>query len=519
MKYTAINIGPIIGTLSMARKPRELWSASYLFSFLMECIIKEIKKEEKTTIISPASIAEVDNLYKEVGLYPDRVFIAGLNESQVKRVCENALAVFSGITGIGTEYVNIMHVSVESENGIGIIQKLNRLLDCVELVNRPVTEAERGKVMELIQKKSVSPLFRYATEGKTWNVQTLAEIATYQCSTLEKSKTWEQLCSEMRKTDKDQDKTQGNGEDEFYRQIKLTFKSEYRSYYKYICVVQADGDNMGKIVSSLKNAEVEKLSSALLAYGSEASRLIKLYGGMPIYAGGDDLLFIAPVVSTKENAAKGMGNIFELLATIDCLYQSKVDAVMGNGQGKIGRPKDKDDKEIHTTISYGLSISYYKYPLYEALTSARELLFDTAKHIKGKNAVAWCLRKHSGSGFVGSFTKGASKEIYSIFDELIKSQADETLISAIAHKLRANADLVDLLRGKDEKRIGAFYHKTMEEKEPDDKSYMGITRRLLCALLRDYNDRPDVKIEEILEKMYGMLRTAKFINGEGDRDE
>ena len=38
MKYTAISIGPIIKTLAMARKPRELWAASYLFSYLMKCI-------------------------------------------------------------------------------------------------------------------------------------------------------------------------------------------------------------------------------------------------------------------------------------------------------------------------------------------------------------------------------------------------------------------------------------------------------------------------------------------------
>lgn len=30
MKYTAVNIGPIIGTINLARKPCELWSASYL---------------------------------------------------------------------------------------------------------------------------------------------------------------------------------------------------------------------------------------------------------------------------------------------------------------------------------------------------------------------------------------------------------------------------------------------------------------------------------------------------------
>lgn len=30
MKYAAINIGPIVDTISMARKPRELWAARYI---------------------------------------------------------------------------------------------------------------------------------------------------------------------------------------------------------------------------------------------------------------------------------------------------------------------------------------------------------------------------------------------------------------------------------------------------------------------------------------------------------
>ncbi|MDR2511860.1 MAG: hypothetical protein LBC89_05325, partial [Bacteroidales bacterium] len=34
--YTAISIGPIYKTLTMARKPLEIWAASYLFSYLMD---------------------------------------------------------------------------------------------------------------------------------------------------------------------------------------------------------------------------------------------------------------------------------------------------------------------------------------------------------------------------------------------------------------------------------------------------------------------------------------------------
>lgn len=84
------------------------------------------------------------------------------------------------------------------------------------------------------------------------------------------------------------------------------------------------------------------------------------------------MLFIAPIVSSSDS--QDTKTIFDLLSAIDGLYES-VDTEVGH----LGRPLG-----LHTSISYGLSISYYKYPLYEALKSARELLFDKAKHVDGK---------------------------------------------------------------------------------------------------------------------------------------
>ena len=512
MKYAAINIGPIVGTISMARKPRELWSASYLFSFLMGCIINELGNRYKK-ILSPASIEGVDNLFKKVGLYPDRVFVEDIDDDEVKDVVNRAIAEFSGVTGVGENYVNIMYVSTESADGAGVIKKLNYLLDCAELVNRPSDNADRVKVLTLIQEKAKSVLFEHAMGDPKWKIPTLSKIATYSLSKSERKEDWA-YCIDALVRENEEDK----GEEEFYKRIKSTFKKEYRSYYKYICVVQADGDKMGSIVSSLEKEDVKKLSSSLLAYGSAASRMIENYGGLPIYAGGDDLLFIAPVVS-------GGNNIFNLIAEIDTCYRTMVDDVMlddvkTNENKGIVRPTDEHGKGIHTSLSYGLSISYYKYPLYEALNTARELLFGKAKNVTGKNAIAWCLRKHSGSGLTGSFTKSSLEgSVYQIFNTLMNYSVDDNLISAISYKLRANDGLLDILRNKEENRIEAFYLKIMEENNLGDGAYIGVTRALLCSLLRSYKEKKGIEMKDIISEMYGMLRTAKFINGEGDNNE
>lgn len=516
MKYAAINIGPIVDTISMARKPRELWAASYLFSFLMECIIKTIKEKGKT-IISPASVEGDEKI--GVGLYPDRIYLEDITDEELKDVVDKAFLAFAG-TGIGQDYVNVMYVSIESEDGEGVIKKLNRLLDCMELYNRPVRDESREGVLGLIQSKKDSSLFRHAFGNPEFNIQTLGEIATYQLSKLEsRAGVWENLYAGAREKEKDNGAVDlKKEEDEFYKQIKATFKEYYHSYHKYICVVQADGDNMGSIISALKNEEVMTLSAALLEYGKGACRKIRDFGGLPIYAGGDDLLFLAPVVSDK-------GNIFGLLSEIDGLYKKTVDgAIDGN---KIIRP-EKDGEKLHTSLSYGLSVSYYKYPLYEALKSARESLFDTAKNVQGKDAIAWCLRKHSGTGFSGSFCKNASGgKVYQAFKKLMGRSVKEETVSAIAHKLRQNEDLLEIIRnGTDrENRMTAFYHKVMEEENPEKDSYLKDTRELLCALFGSYVETKEDKegktrpITKILTTMYGMLRTAKFINGEGDEDE
>lgn len=500
MKYTAINIGPVVPTISMGRKPREIWAASYMFSFLMECIIKQLPPD---SIISPATLKTDEKL--GIGLYPDRVFVKG--DFNVNNVVDKALEEYKNVTGIDGSYVNVMHVTIDgddSSNDAKTIKRLNQLLDCTELYNRPVCDNTRKKVLKLIREKEKSPLFEQAFSSNKFKIPYLAEIATQKLDTLNES-VWKELCDKYRGKESNND----GDEDLFYQELKNDFKKtygeDYFSYYKYICIVQADGDNMGKIVSSISADNVLKVSKALLEYGKRACKEIKSYGGLPIYAGGDDLLFIAPVQGNNNT-------IFGLIDGIDKLYADMVDKSIGEF-----RPNN-----LHTYMSYGLSISYYKYPLYEAFKDALDLLFTKAKQIDGKNAVSWQLRKHSGSGFKGEMSKNVA--IYNDFKNIMNVSVEEKQISAIAHKLKNNENLLDILLKKylnennsdDLKaRLENFYKKTMED--TGDNEYTALTRKLLFKLMCTADKKTE--IETILENMYGMLRTAKFIKGEGDNDE
>lgn len=506
MKYTAINIGPIVQTLGMARKPRELWAASYLFSHLMKCIIKTLPQEK---IISPDVFDA--NEKNGVGLYPDRVFVK--DEIQYETI-KPAIDGFASDLHLNADYFNVMLVSDNYETDSAAIKDLNQKLDCMELFNRAVNVNATNCIGELIRKKYNSKLFDCAFEKGKFNIPTLAEIAS-----IELKKVNEVNWKNARRYEKEMDET-GNlipedlrivEEGSFYQYLKEKFGKDVKSYHKYICVVQADGDNVGKTVShqNLLDGKVKKISEALLQFGKNAKTAIDDFGGLPIYAGGDDLLFIAPVVG------KDGTSILKLLDKLnDESFKCVADKVAECNLSKDGKP-------IKASLSFGVSISYYKYPLYEALENARHLLFDVAKKVADKNAIALELRKHSGGTFAMRFSKNQS-DLKKAFENMIAAScAEESVVSAVSHKIRDNEGLLKLWIGKDNApaRNLNFFKKFMEynpDKKKTDVSneYKSATLTLLDELCKTENDS-----SKLVQTAYGMLRIAKFIKGEEVIDE
>lgn len=511
MKYTAINIGPIVDTLSMARKPRELWAGSFLFSYLMETLIETLKRDYE--IISPAKESPEQKV--GVGVFPDRVFIKGEVSGEHIRQALEAFKQRVGLDDVDN-YLNVMTLTIAQEKEHDVIRRLNDYLNNMELSGAATDERAKNGVLHLMQKKGGSPLFEKAFGKRDFAVRSLPEIASAELQCKNKQ-TWGEIVEKMKAKDEEED-------DSFCRDLKKAFGKDYKSYHKYVCIVQADGDSMGSVVSNIRLDEVGKLSGELMKFGVEASRLVKKYGGMPIYAGGDDLLFIAPVVSELDGVKT---DIFRLLDEIDKKYAAVKEKVEDYGL-------TVDGKKVSTAMSYGVSISYYKYPLYEALESARTLLFGVAKKVKGKNAIAWKIQKHSGSSFSGAYTKNDAA-LHDAFSELRNSlAADSKLVSSLAHKLRAQKSVVDLFWGEKEEqrkiRLKAFMEKNMdwEDKDGHQKNYIEVACRLLLSLIAYWEriglpeDNHDGKTaeerrEDLLSSgIYNMLRTAKFTNGEED---
>lgn len=161
---------------------------------------------------------------------------------------------------------------------------------------------------------------------------------------------------------------------------------------KYIAIVHADGDNLS---SAVKESEAQT-SKNLAIFAKEAKNILKNFA-TTLYMGGDDLLFLAPL-------RYGDATLLDKLKELDSAYKKIFD----------GR----------STLSFGVSITYEKYPLYEALEKSRDALFGKAKKYKSKNAIAIDIHKHSGQSF--TTTMGLREERFEIFNELLKNVLDRS---------------------------------------------------------------------------------------------
>lgn len=465
MKYTGINIGPIIPTFSLVKKPRELWTASYMFSYLMKCIIDKLPADK---IISPAKLS--DKADKTIGLYPDRVFVEGEVEQEL---LDKAFETFAKELGFDDKkvkpYFNIMLVTKDFDISLkdteGHIMLLNGLLDRMELCNKEVNGEAKELVFNYLRDNQNLLVKKVGKEFKERSVETIASYDIFEG---------------------DNDKSD-----------------------KYICIVQADGDNMGSVVSSLPERLIVELSKKLLSFGETSCNTIREYGGLPIYAGGDDLLFLAPVLTSK-------GSIFDLIKSLDEHYKIVQEYV-----------DDKLNDSVHTSMSYGISMTYHKYPLYEALDKARESLFDIAKNVDKKNAVAWNLQKHSGSSFKAQLSKNMTG-LYNALINVINATENEQLVSAVSHKIRHNEVLLSLwLDVNDEnmrkQRVKNFFDKIIDIEGKSDAAvkYMDAVQELLlevyknASVLSNETDKLE-KMRKLTKIVYDMLRTAKFVKGKED---
>lgn len=139
----------------------------------------------------------------------------------------------------------------------------------------------------------------------------------------------------------------------------------------YLAVLMADGDRMGKVISSLTSAEEHRTFSLTLSgFATQARQIVREHRGVLIYSGGDDVLAFVPVDKCLDCARKLHDTFGKLLES----YQP-------DGESP--------------TLSVGIAIAHFM----EDLEELRQYALDAEKAAKkpDRDGLAVHLHKRSGS--------------------------------------------------------------------------------------------------------------------------
>ncbi|SFU71077.1 CRISPR-associated protein, Cmr2 family [Clostridium sp. DSM 8431] len=529
--YIGVTIGPISKTINKARSTGELWGSSYIFSYIMKNIISKLidyKKGEKV-IISPDKFIVPNILDKsnnaintdlfentKAGLFHDRLIfksdkddfkklykvIKEVKLDLVDKICFELSKLScdklnkTGIEKYIKNYFKIYFIEVDVKENESIIGSVSKYLDAIELREKYLEEEEEDYIFKIFgtdtNKNNVKntfltdDAFQYK-EDKEILYPSIIRIATKELN-IPKNKKY-------------------NSDDELIKYLnKNEYKERLRKYHEYVALVQIDGDSMGKVIKNLTNNDkCKKFSKKLLEYSKDAVTIINNYGGFPIYAGGDDLLFFAPIKNSKSESSSN--NIFQLFNELDFKFNEKF----------------KDYKESNPSISIGMEVFHQKYPLYTVIPDTANLLFEDAKNFKcgntEKNALAFKLVKSSGENFSATLMK--SGQTYNKFIELFNNISSSTNDKDIKDTL--NQIHIRFLRDKKilneigncSEKLNNYFDNNFNEDIHKEKRVLNFIKNIkefIVFMYEEYGNSDDISITNI----YACLKFIRFINEESN---
>ena len=404
MKYYGITIGPINATLALAAKPAGLWYASYMFSDITRMLCAYLSAKDGVSILSP--YYEKNEPTDGIGSYHDRVlFSVDVDDPEdmdsfVQEVIQRVK------TGVGNRLARDLGHGEDKDKTEKITAYMHRYL-CIHYLS--VSDAEKGDksvgealsayldTLELYENIPESggenyllTMFGVMEEGSDQDTASNKNIKNSELvkRILNTGKKNFQLFEKGRNRIKNLAYISGAGKTKKKHGEEIPDTGGWKKW-KYYAVVQADGDNLGEAGRMI--GDDLKISEICKRYTKRCAKLIGEKGGMAIFAGGDDLLFLAPVQNRDGET------LFTLCSKISEIYMEEFKEV-----------NDKLSGIAQTSLSMGIAVSYWKFPLYEALKKAKDQLFQCAK--KTKNTLAIVLNKSGGSKIEGEYLFGSEKE-------------------------------------------------------------------------------------------------------------
>jgi CRISPR-associated protein Cmr2 len=258
--------------------------------------------------------------------------------------------------------------------------------------------------------------------------------------------------------------------------------------FNYYAVITADGDKIGakiKDIATNNPSDIKILSQKLYNFFTSQKDIYEItnkdFYGELIYAGGDDILAFLPV---KHNDKTFLDYINEL--------DKRFKDIVGND----------------VSLSFGVNIAYYKYPLRNAIQSAFELLNEAKSNKNVKNRIALKITKHSGQCF-GS-TIAMQDERYKLYKVLIDGVLKQsiTMPHSLHHSLKRYEEAILATYKYPNSSIQPMFNTVFNDAKDKDKD--GI------ELVQKYFDYIRPQTNQDFDTIFAELSIIKFLRGDRD---
>ena len=530
--YLALSIGPIYKTIERARKTRELWASSFLLSQFMRSLLEKLVDRKFGEPLSPdLSELGIGKTWHGAGIWNDNCYFK-IHDAQVEILKKELPGI---IADAKKEIIGLALYDVGREkkpldlSEIELKKVLAQHFHChAVLIERPVDATEpilqhlRALTAAAEMRDLYPPrhddfvsqaMFRGAAVKGLYHLGFTYDdpIFTFYKSRFDSFKTERRMpslleiglrefkrdpelyreivaetVSKYSQQDDDEETDAENQEiiQLLKKQEDAQGNSMFKKRHKYVAIVQSDGDGVGTLISrQTDESEIKRISAVLMKFSTAAVEKVVDFDGLPVYAGGDDLLFFAPLQNKEGH------NIFKLLEDIQGVFPT-------------------NDLPAKTSISFGVSIFYYKYPLSEALENGRELLNKLAKKLVSqkksgpkhfpKNALAFRVMLHAGQSFAAALHQDGDAWQHWKGLLLQHAQQDAAFVSGVVHTLERLGWLLE--QACKDGTTGAFFDNHFNEAQNTPRwQFVEAVRQLAEAIHRDYGS---LHIEPAAEKHF-----------------
>lgn len=527
--YLALTIGPIYKTMTMARKTREFWSASLLFSLLAQELCLALKAQEiqnEDFLVPHPDIFKME--IKDIGLYLDRIICKAddtvwshLETNVIDIALENLSKKISVVDKRLTKdllkkYFKIYAV-FKAVDESKPLNEISNHLNTLEIFNINEAESEtedtiryflenvnteydnNNKIENNAIKTFLEQYFTIQDFNGNIRIPSITEISTTPIVELDKAKYEKGYIAIMNKY------LWNNipNENKIFPALKQSFPNQIKNHYKYIAILQADGDKLGSFLMESNAETVLKISKALINWcTNDALKILKNHKALPIYIGGDDVMCFAPVNN-------GDNNILDIAYALNQSFKKAVQEI--------------SDK---STLSISIKIAYYKSPMGENYAQTFPLLRENAKeyifHKVDKNgtktevkanACAINLEKHSGQPheLIFNFSEEYEAYIKPIMDMMNQDENKKSFLTSVFYKIRANEKLLETISA-DKKRMRYFFDNNFDS----EKDFLNAVCNYLFHLFSIYGDTtidPESKELKATNYLYSALKIIRFIKG------